>query len=172
MAITDPIRPTDDEARALAQALMRGARTAALAVIEDGMPLVTRVGFGLGPDGAPVILVSDLAAHSRALRRDDRAALLLGEPGDKGDPLTHPRLSLQARATFVAQDDPSRAALADRWLADHPKAKLYIGFADFHFVRFTILRGLLNGGFGRAYSLDPADLRPQPHTGLSTRTVT
>jgi putative heme iron utilization protein len=155
---TDPTRPTDDAARDLARGLMREARFAALAVIEAAMPLVARVGFGLDAGGAPVTLISDLAAHSRALRADPRAALLIGEPGQRGDPLTHPRLTLQAEAAFTGPDDPAQAALAAKWLLDHPKAKLYIGFADFRFVRFRLIRGLLNGGFGQAFVLTPADL--------------
>lgn len=158
MARTDPIRPTDAAARDLARGLMRDARFAALAVIEGAMPLVARVGFGLDAGGAPVTLISDLAAHSRALRADPRAALLIGEPGDRGDPLTHPRLTLQAEAGFVGPDDPAHAAIAAKWLHDHPKAKLYIGFADFRFVQFRVKRGLLNGGFGQAFVLTPADL--------------
>jgi putative heme iron utilization protein len=158
MPETDPIRPTDEAARSLARQLMREARFAALAVIAETMPLVTRVGFGLDENGAPVTLISDLSAHSRALRADPRASLLVGEPGAKGDPLTHPRLSLQAEARFIDRDDPAHAGIEARWLRDHPNARLYIGFADFHLVRFRLLRGLLNGGFGQAFVLSPEDL--------------
>ena len=35
-------------------------------------------------------LVSALAPHFRALRENPDCALMLGEVGDKGDPLTHP----------------------------------------------------------------------------------
>ena len=154
-----PIRPTDDEARALARDLLSAARYAALAVLDDdGAPMVTRVAFGLGPDGAPLTLVSDLSAHTRALRAHPACSLLVGEPGDKGDPLTHPRLTVQARARIVPHADPAYADLAAHYLRDHPKAQLYIGFADFNFVLFTPTRALLNGGFGKAYELSAQDL--------------
>ncbi|WP_126976932.1 HugZ family pyridoxamine 5'-phosphate oxidase [Frigidibacter oleivorans] len=158
----DPIRPTDDQARALARSLIASARFAALAVLapDGGHPAVTRVAVALGAGGGPVTLVSDLAAHTRALRADPRAGLLLGEPAPKGDPLTHPRLSLQARAEFVAQDGPDHAALRALWLARHPKARLYIDFADFRFVRLVPLSAALNGGFGRAFHLTAEDLAP------------
>ncbi len=161
MPETNPIRPTDDEARSLARSLLAEARHAALAVLhpESGAPYVSRIALGQGPDGAPVTLVSTLALHTRALQADPRAALLVGEPGPKGDPLTHPRLSLEVSAAFVAPDDPDRAALRAKYLADHPKAKLYADFADFGFVRFTVAGAALNGGFGRAYLLTPDDLR-------------
>ena len=162
MADPNPIRPTDDEARALARSLMDQARFAALAVIspESQAPTVTRIGFGTGDDGAPVTLISNLSAHTRALQANPACSLLIGEPGDKGDPLTHPRLTLDATASFVPRDAPAHAALRDSWLAQHPKAKLYVDFADFGFVRFAPRTAFLNAVFGNACRLAPRDLLP------------
>lgn len=160
--MADPIRPADDGARRLAQSLMAEARFAALGVLaEDGSPLVTRVAFGLDPQGAPVSLVSDLALHTQAMRQRPACSLLVGEPGAKGDPLTHPRLSLVCQASFLPHGAPGHAELAAHYLRSHPKAKLYIQFADFSFVRFRITAAHLNGGFGKAFHLGPADLHPQ-----------
>jgi putative heme iron utilization protein len=160
MPSQSPLRPTDDEARALARALLAQAQSAALGVIEPatGTPFVTRIALGLGPDGAPVSLVSDLAQHTAALRANPACSLLVGEPGPKGDPLTHPRLTLQARAEFVPHEAPAHAALRAHYLQTHPKAKLYVDFADFRFLRFSVAAGHLNGGFGKAYRLTPEDL--------------
>ena len=156
---TDPIRETDDEARALARRLIEEARFGALAVLDPqtGFPAVSRVAVGPGPEGGLFTLISGLSAHSRALGQDPRAGLLLGEPGN-GDPLAHPRLSLQLRAHPLPDTDPRRAALRARWLADHPKAQIYIDLPDFLFVEFEILAGALNGGFARAYRLTADDL--------------
>ena len=149
----DPIRPTDDEARALARSLIDGARFGALAVTLAGRPHASRVAVATDPGGAPITLVSDLSDHSRALAADPAAALLLGEPGAKGDPLTHPRITLCGR--MVAAD---KAALRDRWLALIPKAALYYDFTDFRMWRLAVDEAHLNGGFGRAYRLTPLDL--------------
>ncbi|MBU9699828.1 pyridoxamine 5'-phosphate oxidase family protein [Rhodobacteraceae bacterium HSP-20] len=157
----DPVAAPDDEARALARRLIDGATHAALAVTDpaDGTPGISRIAFGRGPDGALLTLVSALAPHHAALHAHPACALLLGEAGEKGDPLTHPRLMVKARAEFIAPDDPARPAIRDHWLAHHPKAKLYIDFADFAFVRFAPVSALLNGGFARAFRLAPEDLR-------------
>jgi len=155
-----PIRPTDDEARAAAHRLLAGARSAALGVLDPatGAPFVTRIALGLDPDFSPISLVSDLAAHTAALRENPACSLLVGEPGPKGDPLTHPRLTLQARAEFVGRGTASHQTLRAHYLAGHPKAKLYVDFADFHFLRFAVDAAHLNAGFGKAYRLTPADL--------------
>ena len=158
----DPIRPTDAEARRLAQDLIAAARFGALGVIDPdtGSPAVTRIALGTGPAGGIWALISGLAAHTRALRANPAAGLLVGEPGAKGDPLTHPRLSLQVEAIPLPRTAPGFAAMRDRWLADHPKSRLYIDLPDFTFVEFRILSGALNGGFGRAFRLTPEDFAP------------
>ena len=114
----DPINPTDDAARALARDLVAGARFAALGVLdpETGAPVVSRVALALDEGGCPVTLISDLAAHARALAADPRAGLLVGEPGPKGDPLTHPRMSVFVRAEPVARDGTDHATLRELWL--------------------------------------------------------
>jgi putative heme iron utilization protein len=83
---------------------------------------------------------------------------MLGEVGDKGDPLTHPRLMIRAQASFIAKDDPARPAIRDRWLTRNPKATVYIDLPDFAFVRLTPSSALLNGGFARAFHVQPGDL--------------
>lgn len=157
--MTNPIRTTDDDARRTARALMRDARFAALGVLgPDGAPMVTRVGFGLSAQGQPISLVSDLSMHTLALQAQPACSLLIGEPGPRDDPLTHPRLTLRAEAGFLRHGQPGHAEMAAHYLRDHPKAKLYAGFADFSFVRFDVRSGHLNGAFGRAFTLTPADL--------------
>jgi len=155
----DPLLPVDDDARRLARDLLRRARQGALATLDpaDGMPLATRTALATDMDGAPVFLTSTLSAHTQALLADARCSLLLGEPG-KGDPLAHPRLTVSGTARGIAAEDPARARLKRRYLARHPKAELYVDFADFGFWRLESRRASLNGGFGRAYAMTPPDV--------------
>lgn len=166
------IRETDDEARGLARRLLRSARYVALAVIDPQthFPSVSRVLLGTDTDGSAVILVSALSAHTRALEADQRVSLLAGEPG-KGDPLAHPRLTLQCVAEPVERGSPTHDRLRSRFIARHPKAKLYIDFPDFRFFRLVPLSASLNGGFGRAYLLPGEDFRiaPEPTGNFSGR---
>lgn len=160
MAEKNPIRETDDEARALGQTLLAEARFGALAVIarETGHPTVSRIAITRGPDGAPLTLISELSAHTGHLLARPDCSLLLGEPGPSGDPLTHPRITLACTARFIRHGDPERAALREGYLAQYPKAKLYIDFGDFLFAHFAVTSAALNGGFGKAYHLSPDDL--------------
>ncbi|MBB4214535.1 hypothetical protein FHT79_001690 [Rhizobium sp. BK212] len=154
-----PLRETDDEARKLARVLLRSARHAAIAVLdpETGFPFASRVLVATDIDGTPVILVSKLSAHTRALGSDPRASLLTGEPG-KGDPLAHGRLTTQCLAEAVERGHPFYERIRTRFLDRHTKAKLYIDFPDFLFFRLKPQQASLNAGFGRAYQLDGNDL--------------
>jgi putative heme iron utilization protein len=155
----DVLRPTDAEAISLARSLMRTARHGALAVLapETGAPQASRVAVATDIDGAPVILVSSLSAHTSGLAADPRCSLLLGEPG-KGDPLAHPRISIACEARRLEKGDEATARAERRFLNRHPKAKLYAGFADFSYFRLEPKGARLNGGFGKAYALERADL--------------
>lgn len=155
-----PFRTTDDEARALARTLVDEASYAALAVTDpdSGLPSVSRVAFCTDPTGRPMSLVSTLSSHTTALEASPHCALLVGEPSDKGDPLTHPRMTLHVKARLVDRSDPDHAPLRAHYLKLRPKAKLYIDFGDFRLVTFEVSDAFLNGGFGKAYKLAPSDL--------------
>ena len=152
------LREVDEEAIRLARTLLRTSRAGTLAVLNPGTggPGVSRVGISTDFDGTPIMLASALAPHTAALLADGRAALLLGETG-KGDPLAHPRISIDCSATQVDRDGPDHQRLRARYLAHQPKAKLYVDLGDFRFFRLVPQSASLNGGFGKAYAL-AADL--------------
>ena len=155
---TNPIRPTDDEARRLARHLLDQTRYGSLGVIntESGTPHVTRIALARLPGGEIVSLISDLAFHSRALAASPSCSILVGSVPAKGDPLAFPRITLSAVAEFL--DHKAKEACRHDYLHLHPKAQIYYGFADFRIVRFTVTAADLNGGFGKAYQLTPEDL--------------
>lgn len=155
----DPVQPADDQARALAGTLLKlGHAALSWEDPDTGTPGISRIAFARDPEVGLLTLVSGLAPHFRALRDRPDCALMLGEVGDKGDPMTHPRLMIRARAGFIAADDPARPAIRERWLERNPKATIYIDLSDFAFVRLAPVSALLNGGFGRAHYLQPGDL--------------
>ena len=158
----NPIRETDETARALARGLVDEALFGALAALEPetGVPVVSRIAVGTDENGQLISLASDLSGHSKAIDQDQRCSILLGEPG-KGDPLAHPRITLVGKLNKIARDSAEIATLRETWLARHPKAALYIDFGDFNFYRLELERAFLNGGFGKAYVLQPSDLGAQ-----------
>jgi putative heme iron utilization protein len=151
----NPIRDTDAQARVLARRILSDARFGALGEIDptSSSPMVTRIAVATAADGTLLSLMSNLSLHTTALGKTPICSLLIGEPGPKGDPLSHPRLTLQCRAEPI-----EKSGLRVRYLSLHPKAQLYFDFADFQMVALRINSAFLNGGFGKAYHLTAAEL--------------
>ena len=148
-------RPIDPNYDAVGEAkrLLRATRAGSLATLmSGGHPFVSLVNVATDHDGAPILLLSQLALHTRYLDADPRASILLSQ-GGKGDPLAHPRLTVIGQA--ARDSDP---LVRDRFLARHPKSALYAGFADFSFWRLVPRAFHLNGGFARAAGFQSAEI--------------
>lgn len=145
--------------------LVRGVDRAALATalpVEGGSwPYASLVLVSVDHDLSPILLLSDLAEHGRAIVGDDRVSLLFDGTHGLDQPLTGPRVTLVGHA--VRNDD---ARLARRFLARHPDAKMYAGFNDFHFYRVAVERAHLVAGFGKIRWLSAAELNAVPASGL------
>jgi len=136
-----------------ARGLLRCADRAVLATRlgPEGWPYASLVLLAVDHDAAPILLLSDLAEHSRALAADARLSLLIDGTAGHDDPLTGPRLTLLGTAERTAAPDHAR-----RYLSRHPAAELYAGFADFQFYRVAVSRAHLVAGFGRIHWLEGA----------------
>jgi len=155
----DVLLETTADAIRLAKTLIRTARSGSIATIDpaSGWPTATRVGVSTDYDGAPVILISRLAAHTKALLADVRCSLLLGTPG-KGDPLAHARVTLGCEAREIERDSDEHIRLDARYLVHQRKAELYAGLGDFRYFRLEPKFASLNAGFGKAYALMGSDV--------------
>src|SRR6266853_4783248 len=138
---------------AFGRRLLRGRDRAALATSLRGAPYASLVLFVADLDARPLMLLSDLAQHSRNIAFDPRVSLLLDATEGHPDPLPGPRLTLIGRAEAV--DDPRRLA---RFTAHHPTSSVYSGFGDFRLYRVTVERGHLVAGFGRIHWIEGWDL--------------
>ncbi len=140
---------------ASARALIRSARRASLATLdqETGQPYVSLIGVASDRDGAPLLLISDLARHTANLKEDPRASVLCAEVG-AGDPLAHPRVTIFGRCAPVEKD-----ALKTRWLARQPDSAMYFDFGDFNMVRLEPEGAHLVAGFGRIVDLGWDEIR-------------
>ena len=138
---------------------IRRALKAALATVGsaqepavEGWPANALVTVAAGCDGSPILLLSTLAHHTRNILADPRASLLIEATEGFANPQAGPRVSVTGR--IARSDDP---ALARRFLARHPAAKMYAGFGDFAFYRMAVERLHYIGGFARARWIERAD---------------
>src|SRR2546423_10910406 len=138
----------------IARRLIRGCDRAALGTNFDGQPYVSLVIAACDIDASPLLLLSDLAQHTRNMLADPSVSLLFDGTGEFPDPLTGPRLTVLGRAERCA--DPCAAA---RFAARHPSSAGYAGFADFNLYRVEIERGHLVAGFGRISWVEQGELK-------------
>jgi heme iron utilization protein len=144
----------------LCRRLMRsqGHTVLATSLVDDtgSRPYASLVAVAYDIDASPLLMISDLAQHSRNIAADGRVSLLFDGGGLSAgaDPLAEPRLSLLGQA--VRRDDEGCRA---RFVARHPSAAAYAGFGDFHVYRVEIGRGHLVAGFGRISWIEAGELR-------------
>lgn len=137
-----------------ARALLRKSTIASLATLQDpdGGPYASLITVAPATDGSPIFLISTLAWHTRNLLADPRASILVSEAAASGDPLDVGRVSLIGAAEKV-----DAAAVSSRFLARHPSASFYAGFADFSFWRLRVDAAHYVGGFGRITTFSGAE---------------
>jgi len=162
MSIDDRNLPTG----VLARRLIRTSRTATLATLDQetsGMPYGSLVLTACGLDASPLVLLSDLARHTRNLKADDRVSVLFAKHGVE---------ALNAsRATLLGRMEPcTDARLRARFMRRHETARNHMAFGDFHLYRLVTESVHFIGGFGRIETLDATDviLDPAPLDQLLT----
>jgi len=150
--MSKPKPQVSPEATTAARNLLRSAGQGALATLDrhTGHPHASLVATATEPDGTPLLLISRLAVHTQNLIEDQRASLLLTGAETDGDPLAAPRITLIGTAAPTSSQTARR-----RFLARHPLASSYAGFADFHFYSLLLDRAHYVGGFGRIIDMNP-----------------
>ncbi len=128
-----------------ARRLVRASRRATLAtsLAGNGWPYASLAMVACDQDASPLLLISDLAEHTKNLASDPRASLLFDGTIGLDVPLTGLRATLLGPVEVCDDDD----ALG-RYVRRHPDAEMYLGFTDFHLFRMTVERAHVVAGFG------------------------
>lgn len=119
----------------------------------DGWPFGSVVPFALDDRGRPIILVANIAEHTRNIQRDERVSLLVQEEESGDDVQARARLCVMGRARRIPPEDLDDAR--QRYLRRLPEASDYFATHDFAFYRLDIERLRYIGGFGKIFWLDP-----------------
>lgn len=113
---------------------------------EAGYPFGSVVSYALDGQGRPLLCLSDIAEHTRNLKSDPKASLLVTEPPNTGtDQLALGRVTLIGEITAVPEREIADASTVYR--AAHPQA-YYTDFDDFVFYRMDVRGVRYVGGFG------------------------
>jgi putative heme iron utilization protein len=157
MADTTDAEPGVAEVRALLESESVGLLST-ISVHRAGFPYGSLTPFALSASGAPLLLLSGLAAHTKNLLADPRACLFVGDRTAAEDPLAGARASLLGRAVRVAAQEVADARA--RYVARHPKAEAYFQLRDFTLWRLDVEEARLISGFGSMRWLPFGDPSP------------
>jgi putative heme iron utilization protein len=138
--------------------LLHGTADAVLATHSlalPGFPFATHLPFAPDAGHSPVFLISPLAEHTQNLLKDERASLLLRQPGAGAE---------RGRATLVGHARPFEAdeLFVARYLRYQPEAGRFLQLGDFRFFRLEPSRVRIIGGFAQAGWLEGARLTSMP----------
>ncbi len=123
-----------------------------LSVDMDGFPFGSVVPYCLDRQGRPIVLISDIAQHTKNVVADPRACLTVVAGGD--DVQASGRLSVLARAERV-EDGLEDAA--ERYYRHFPASTDYHRVHGFFFVRLEPVRLRWIGGFGNIRWIAPGE---------------
>ncbi|MDX1738997.1 MAG: pyridoxamine 5'-phosphate oxidase family protein, partial [Alphaproteobacteria bacterium] len=105
--------------------LMRSCQRASLAVSmtnenDTTLPYVALVLVAFDFGANPILFISDLAEHSKAIQKNPQASLLLDATIGRRNPLAHPRYSLVGEIEYP--DAKEAAQLLSRFVNRHAEA--------------------------------------------------
>src|ERR1700712_5269371 len=104
------MQPSSDfDAVKVARSLLRRSRQGALATLMTGSgdPYCSLVNLASHADGAPILLISRLALHTKNILGDARVSWMVDERA-AGDPLEGARIMLAGRAEPAGNSDAQR----------------------------------------------------------------
>jgi len=142
----------------VARAYLRRHHVGMLATVSNrlgGYPFGSVVPFVLDHAARPVILVSRLAEHTRNIRADPRASLLVSDSA--ADAQAGARLTLIGDAARV---EGNLAALRARYLRYFPEAERLLALSDFDFHRIEPLQLRFIAGFADIHWISAAAFAP------------
>ena len=113
-------------------------------IATPGFPFVSAAPYALIENGNCVFLFSSLSTHSKNLRSNEHASLLVS--GSEGD-LSDARITLQGHVRPVAEDQSNEAK--KKYLEVHPAASQWANFGDFSMMELSPVACYFVGGFGK-----------------------
>lgn len=135
-----------------ARRFVRGQHSGVLSTLSKrlgGYPFGSVAPFIVDHAGRPVILISDIAEHTKNIIADPRVSLIV-QPYS-ADMQVNGRVTIIGQAVRLPEKEP----LGPRYLRFHPQAEAYFAMHDFQFYRIEPVRIRYIGGFGRIHWVDP-----------------
>lgn len=121
----------------------------------EGYPFGSIAPYVLDYDGQPVMLISDIAQHTRNIKQNNKVSLTIFDRYSN-DPQAAGRLTWIGDAEPVNPDD---AEISRRYLRYFPSSESYFQAHDFSFYCIHLRRARFIGGFGQIFWVEAEEMR-------------
>jgi len=154
-----------DSPAATARAHAEGGRAGTLGTISadpatGGYPFGSVVPYALDDAGGPIVRIADIAQHTRNLKADPRASLLVRPEPTAGDPQATWRVTLLGRMEALQEGSADLDAARDRYRSRFPDVPAEDdGSHGVRYWRMEVVRVRFIGGFGSIHWIEPDDYR-------------
>jgi putative heme iron utilization protein len=143
-----------------ARALLRSGRVAVLTTLSQrrpGFPSASLVPYAISGRGEPLLLLSEIAQHTRNLEADPRACLFVydADAAEK-DPRTAARLAVYGTVALVSAGEEAGARAA--YLERNPEGRGLLNL-DFRLYALSVEEAQWVGGFAAAGWITAEQLR-------------
>jgi len=149
--MSTPQSTATDVRRLLAANSVSALATISVDRATEGFPFGSVVPYALDEEGRPLILISDIAQHTRNLKADPRASLLVRAESE-GDAQAAWRITLIGKLQPITDEDCHA-----RYVAVVPDAPSYYDAHGFGLWRMEITRVRYIGGFGNIHWIEADD---------------
>ena len=129
----------------------------------EGFPYQSVVPYALDPQGRPLILIANIATHTKNLLGDPRGSLFVRQDHVEGDPQSGWRITLMGTWAPIDDEDPELPTLFARYHERVPAATKYLSTHGFRLWRMQVLGVRYIAGFGKITWIDGADVTFDPH---------
>ena len=122
----------------------------------DGWPFASLTPYAFAASGAPIILTSTLAEHTRNICADPRVSLFVLDSEAPANPQAGARITVMGLADPVDNFEVEDARR--RYLERFPEAESLFQMSDFTLFKLSIERVRFIAGFGEIFWLNGDDL--------------
>lgn len=116
-----------------------------------GYPFGSLTPYVLDDQFRPIILVSDIAQHTKNINEDSKVSLTVLEEVRDEEKQAHSRVTFIGDAKRVEGDD----SIKEKYFRYFPESKSYMEAHGFAFYAITLKRLRYIGGFGKIYWIEP-----------------
>jgi hypothetical protein len=125
--------------------LVKEGKVSTLSTIYNKVAFGSLVPYALDKKGYPIIFVSDLALHTKNIKKEPNCSLMIAKVNED-DIFNSSRITFIGKMVKVSEKELPE--IKEIYLEKHESVKDFIDFKDFTFYRLEIEKIYWVGGFG------------------------